>query len=91
MTTSTNQNTMPPATITIGRLTYTVTTKTAKNGDTVYLLEGIRGALYSTVRNVHTPSKVFLIGAGKRLRGPMGKRTVWLTDASGSLEVCRSF
>ncbi len=84
MTTSTTA----PAMITIGRLTYTVTTQTAKNGDLVYLLKGARGALYATMRNVHTPSKMFLIGAGKTMSGPMGKRTVWLTDASGSLEVC---
>ncbi len=82
------QNTIAPATLTIGRITYTVTTQTAKNGELVYLLQGPRGALYATMRNVNTPSKMFLIGAGKTMSGPMGKRTVWLTDASGSLEVC---
>lgn len=88
MTTSTSPNSVPPATITIGRVTYTVTTQTAKNGELVYLLKGPRGALYATMRNVHAPSKMFLIGAGKTMSGPMGKRAVWLTDASGSLEVC---
>jgi hypothetical protein len=74
-------------TLAIGRLTYKVSTTTAKNGETVYLLEGKRGALYATMRNARTPSRMFLIGAGKTFSGPFGKKTVWLTDASGSLEV----
>lgn len=74
-------------TIAIGRLTYTVTTETAKNGELVYLLTGKRGAVYATMRNARTPSRMFLIGAGKTFSGPFGKKTVWLTDASGSLEV----
>lgn len=81
-------NTAAQNTIAIGRLTYTVTTQIAKNGELQYLLEGKRGALYATMRNARTPSKMFLIGTGRTFSGPFGKKTVWLTDASGSLTVC---
>lgn len=80
-------NSVANTTIKIGRLTYNVTIRTLASGELQYLLEGKRGALYATMRNKHTPSRMFLIGAGSTFSGPLGKRTVWLSDASGSLEV----
>lgn len=74
-------------TIRIAGREYKVTTRTLSTGELQYLLEGKRGAHYATMRNVNRPEMMFLIGAGAHLGGPEGKRTTWLTDKSGSLEV----
>lgn len=74
------------STLQIGRLTFTVTS--VLSGDPrqgrIYNLCGKRGAVYSTVRNIHDPNKMFLIN--NRRFGVVMNGTE-LTDINGTLEV----
>ena len=73
------------AAIAIGRRTFTVTTRTDREGRIQYVLTGARGAVYVTIRNAHRPEHMFLIDA----RGfglAKGYEGQWFTDANGELE-----
>jgi hypothetical protein len=73
----------------IGRLQFTVET-TAPTGDCPgsYVLTGVRGARYRTMRNVHH-GWMFLVDAGGRGRFGIvtNLASVRLSDANGALEV----
>ena len=49
-----------------------------------YMLTGKRGGKFSTMRNYHNRSKLFVVPFASFNRTLEG---VWLTDASGSLEI----
>lgn len=51
-----------------------------------YLLRGARGSVYSTFRNNHNPTSMFLINA-KGSVTTHGLANVWLSDANGELKV----
>lgn len=51
-----------------------------------YLLRGVRGARYRTMRNVPKPDFMFLVNDASFLKGAP---KAWLTDRSGDLEVLR--
>jgi len=72
-------------TITVGRVTYTVTRTGEEN--VPYELHGPRGAHYGLLRNVPRPELLFMIN----LRGPLSRGTpdYWFTDRSGRLEFLR--
>lgn len=76
-------------TLQIGRLTFTVTSKVEFDrvlgrDVRVYTLTGKRGAVYSTMRNVHNPHLMFLVN-NKKIGIAM--KGVWLTDKNDVLSV----
>lgn len=76
-------------TLQIGRLTFNVTSEIKHDrligkDLPVYTLRGVRGAVYSTMRNVKNPNAMFLVN--NRKLGVVMDGT-WLTDKNGVLEV----
>ena len=53
-----------------------------------YVLAGVCGAKYRTVRNHHNPSLMFLVNAKSIFKGAPD---VWLTDRDGELEIVGAF
>ena len=79
-----------PATLTIGRLEFTVEVidATADLGRPCYRLTGKRGAKYLTMRNVHRGWMFIVHAPGGRHFGPVKSLwSVWLRDDRGTLEV----
>lgn len=90
MTNATTTQTTP-ATLTIGRLTFTVEMidATADLGRPVYRLTGKRGAVYHTCRNVNRGWMFIVHAPGSRSFGMVsGLQYVSLRDDRGTLEVC---
>lgn len=76
-------------TVTIGRRVFTVTEQSDAKHGPIFIMKGVRGATYGTVRNVNRPWMMFLVhaGTGRGFGIPAGYEGVWLTDRNGSLEV----
>lgn len=58
----------------------------SRKGETevVYVLTGARGAMFTTMRNMHRPDRMFLVSSALRSNT---LQNVWLSDASGELVV----
>ena len=73
--------------ISINGKNYAIETTTDRDGSSMrYILNGKRGAKYTTVRNKTHQHLMFLV----QMRGfgiPAGFENVWLSDKNGSLEV----
>lgn len=63
---------------------YAVSRKGDKENN--YILEGVRGARYRTIRNVPNPHMMFVVSERKFL-SPASMSGVWLTDKGGALRV----
>jgi hypothetical protein len=63
---------------------YVVTRKGDKENN--YVLSGVRGARYRTIRNVPNPHMMFIVSERKFL-SPASMNGVWLTDKGGTLKV----
>jgi hypothetical protein len=63
---------------------YAVTRKGDKENN--YVLTGVRGACYRTIRNIPHPHMMFLVSERKFLT-PGAVHGVWLTDKGGTLRV----
>lgn len=79
---------MNQTSITIGRLTFQVTSEMKMDELQgrelpVYTLTGVRGAVYKTMRNAKTPELMFLVNARKFAMAMEGQ---WFTDKNGTLE-----
>jgi hypothetical protein len=77
--TTTNQ------TITIRGRSFSVSTQTTPHGTVQYILTGKRGAVYGTIRHAARKDRMFLVSGRARMLCSLGD--VWLSDASGKLEV----
>jgi hypothetical protein len=67
----------------IGRVTYLVERRTST--ETPYVLHGPRGACYGLMRNVNTPTRLFMFN----MRGfTHGTPDVWFRDDGGELRPC---